>query len=161
MTHMRPSSPLQRAVFAAIDKVAALLGASEPLHWLTMPGRNPRRWRSEPVDLYEIDGRTYLMDIYPSRGWVGRMSGRTARGTLTTGRSSTDVTLTEVTDPVVKHQVLIAYAGVKPNTPVPSGKRKRRKHEPILVALRIAPDDTAEGLAAAVPRVAVFEVTPT
>jgi len=156
---MRPRRPLSHLTFGTIDKVAKLMGASEPLHWLTMPGRNPRRMRSEPVDLYEIDGRTYIMDIYPAKGWVSRISGP-AQGTLTTGRSDTDVTLTEVTDPDVKHQVVIAYATVKPKTLIGKGADKRRKNESVLVMLRIAPDDTPAGLAVAVPRVAVFEVTP-
>jgi hypothetical protein len=147
-------------VFGAIDKVAALLGSTEPLHWLTMAEPNARHLRSEPVDLYEIDGRTYIIDIHPSRGWASRM--RSPRqGTLTTGRTDTEVTLTEVTDPAVKHQVVIAYAAEKPKTLIASGEDKHRKPESILVILRIAPDDTPQGLAAAVPRVAVFEVTPT
>jgi hypothetical protein len=147
-------------VFGTIDKVAALLGAAEPLHWLTMARRNPRRLRSEPVDLYEIDGRTYIIDIRPSKPRVGDVR-IPARGTLTTRGSDTDVTLTEVTDPAVKHQVVIAYAAQKPETVLAPGRRKQhRKPESALVLLRLAPDDTPEGLAAAVPYVSVFEVTP-
>jgi hypothetical protein len=143
-------------VFGTIDKVAALLGATEPLHWLTISGRNVRRLRSEPVDLYEIDGRTYIIDIRPSKRRAGP-----AQGTLTTGGSDTNVTLTEVTDPAVKHQVVIAYAAQKPKTVLAPGRNKQhRKPESALVLLRMAPDDTPEGLAAAVPYVAVFEVTP-
>jgi hypothetical protein len=147
-------------VFGTIDKVAALLGAAEPLHWLTMARRNSRRLRSEPVDLYEIDGRTYIIDIRPSKPRVGDVRIR-AQGTLTTRGSDTGVTLTEVTDPAVKHQVVIAYAAQKPETVLAPGRRKQhRKPESALVLLRLAPDDTPEGLAAAVPYVSVFEVTP-
>jgi hypothetical protein len=53
MMFMRPPSPLRHMVFGTIDRAAALLGAAEPLHWLTMARRNSRRLRSEPVDLYE------------------------------------------------------------------------------------------------------------
>jgi len=158
MVFMRPPSPVRHLVFGTIDKVAALLGATEPLHWLTTARRNSRRLRSEPVDLYEIDGRTYIIDIRPSKRGVGdaRVS---AQGTLTTRGSDTGVTLTEVTDPTVKHQVVIAYAAQRPETVLAPGRsRKHRKPESALVLLRLAPDDTPEGLAAAVPYVTVFEV---
>jgi len=154
---MLPPRSLRHTVFGAIDKVASILGA-EPLHWLTMAEPNGRHRRSEPVDLYEIDGRTYLIDIHPPRDWESRTRAP-RRGTLTAGRADTEVTLTEVTDPAVKHQVVIAYAAVKPKTLIASGADKHRKADSVLVMLRIAPDDTPEGLAAAVPRVAVFEVT--
>jgi hypothetical protein len=147
-------------VFGAIDRVAALMGATEPLHWLSMARRSSRRLRSEPVDLYEIDGRTYIIDIRPSKRGAGDVR-VPARGTLTTGGSDTDVTLTEVTDPAVKHQVVIAYAAQKPKTVLAPGRNKKhREPESALVLLRMAPDDTPEGLAEAVPYVAVFEVTP-
>jgi hypothetical protein len=160
MMFMRPPSPARHLVFGTIDRVAALLGATEPLHWLTMARRDSRRLRSEPVDLYEIDGGTYIIDIRPSKRGVGDVRAP-AQGTLTTGGSDTDVTLTEVTDPAVKHQVVIAYAAQRPETVLAPGRSKRhRKPESALVLHRLAPDDTPEGLAAAVPYVAVFEVTP-
>ena len=122
--------------------------------------RNSRRLRSEPVDLYEIDGRTYIIDILPSkRRAVGARVPRP--GDAHHGRSDTDVTLTEVTDPAVKHQVVIAYAAQKPETVLASGRsKKHRKPESALVLLRLAPDDTPQGLAAAVPYVDVSEITP-
>ena len=56
---------------------------------------------------------------------------------------------------------MIAYAAQKPETVLAPGRsKKHRKPESALVLLRLAPDDTPEGLAAAVPYVAVFEVTP-
>jgi hypothetical protein len=161
MMFMRPPRSLRHPVFRAIDKVAGLLGATEPLHWLTMSGDNSRRPHSEPVDLYEIDGRTYILDIRPSKRWSSYLS-VSAQATLTTGRSDADVTLTEVIDPAVKHQVVIAYAAQRPETVLAPGRRKQhRQPESALVLLRLAPDDTPEGLAEAVPYVAVFEVTPT
>ena len=159
MMSMRPPSPLRHLVFGTIDQAARLLGAGDPLHWLTTPGRNPRHPHSEPVDLYEIDGRTYIIDIRPSTPRAGDVRAP-AQGTLTTGRADTDVTLTEVTDPAVKHQVVIAYAARKPKSVLAPGRRKQhREPESALVLLRLAPDDTPEGLAEAVPYVAVFEVT--
>jgi hypothetical protein len=160
MMFMRPPRPARHLVFRAIDRVGGLLGATEPLHWLTMSRGSSRRQRSEPVDLYVIDGRTYILDIRPSKRWSDGL-GVSAQATLTTGRSDADVTLTEVADQAVKHQVVIAFAARKPETVLTPGKSKqRREPESALVLLRLAPDDTPEGLAAAVPYVTVFEVTP-
>jgi hypothetical protein len=142
-------------VFGAIDKVAALLGATEPLHWLTIGSESSR------VVLYEIDGRTYTLDILPPKKRKQASETRVpARGTLTTRRTDTDVTLTEVTDPAVKHQVVIACAAEKPIIDIATGDHKHLKGQSTLVALGLAKDDTPEGLAAAVPHVVVFEVTP-
>lgn len=158
MTSMRPPRFLMHATFGAFDKVAALLGSTEPAHWITMAERKSRSLRSVPVSLYEVDGRTYVIDILPSKGRT-RDVPRPGTGTLTTGRTDTDVMLTEVTDPAVKHQVVIAYAAVKPKTLIAFGEDKHQKPESFLVTLGITKDDTPEGLAAAVPHVAVFEVT--
>jgi len=155
--------------FGLIDKVAALFGAESPLHWLTL-GRT-----SSPVSLYEVDGRTYVMDVIVPKGrWQGP-DGRhgwglgtswatevraIGRGTLTTGGVSTEVILTEATDPAVKHQVVIAYAADKPKVLIATGEHRHRQPTSFLVDLGLARDDTPEGLAAAVEHVAVFEVTP-
>ena len=154
-------------VLGVIDRIAGLMGSAGPLNWLSV-GRY-----SEPVGLYEIEGRTYLIDIQPgrvegrhyligprsSKGWASeaRVHGR---GTLTTGRADTEVTLTEVTDSAVKHQVVIAHAAEKPKTLIALGEHAGRKPESMLVILGLAKDDTPEGLAAAVPHVTVFEVAP-
>jgi hypothetical protein len=158
MTPMPPSRFLMQAMFGAADKVAALMGA-EPGHWLTMADRRkPRDLHSVPVRLHLVDGRSYLIDILP-KGWSRdlRIPGP---GTLTVGRTDTDVTVTEVTDPTVKHQVVIADAANKTKTLFAFGEGKNREPTSLLVTLGIAKDDTPEGLASAVPRVAVFEVTP-
>jgi hypothetical protein len=142
-------------VFGAIDKVAALLGSTEPRHWLTIGSV------SSHVALYEIDGRTYTLDILPPKKRKQASETRVpTRGMLTTRRTDTDVTLTEVTDPAVKHQVVIACAAEKPIIDIATGDHKRLKGQSTLVALGLAKDDTPEGLAAAVPHVVVFEVTP-
>ena len=95
-------------VFGAIDKVTALLGATKPVSWLTIDSN------SSIVTLYQVDGRTYTLDLRPtkeSEKSTKQQASETrvpVRGTLTARRSDTDVTLTEVTDPAVKHQVVIA-----------------------------------------------------
>lgn len=148
-----PSRFLKSLVFGAIDKGAALLGATEPLHWLTIGSDS---W---PVGLYEIGGRTYTIDIHLPKGRA-RDTRAPSQGTLTTGRTGMDVTVTEVTDPAVKHQVVIAYAAQKPVFKIATGEHKHLKHQSMLVDLGLAKDDTPEGLATAVPHVAIFEITP-
>jgi hypothetical protein len=83
-------------------------------------------------------------------------------GTLTTARVDTEVTLTEVTDFTVRHRVVIAYAAgaEKSSTTIAFGEDKHKERQSFLVAIGLAKDDTPEGLAAAVPYLAVFEVTP-
>jgi hypothetical protein len=152
-----------RLMSDATDKLSALLGVDAgSTHWLTMTDRKSRGLHSETVTLFQVDGRTYLIDILVSKGkgWSRHMR-LPGKGTLTTGRTDTDVTITEVTDPAVKHQVVIAFAAEKPKWVFASGEDKNLEPGSILVTLlRHAPDDTPEGLAAAVPHVAVFEVTP-
>jgi hypothetical protein len=147
----------------ATDKLVSLFGGNaEPTYWLTMPDRKSRGLHSETVTLYQVDGRTYLIEVFPSKGkgWSSRAR-IPGKGTLTTGHADTAVTVTEVTDPAVKHQVVIAFAAEKPKFVLAFGEDKHREPESILVTpLRLAPDDTPEGLAAAVPHVTVFEITP-
>jgi hypothetical protein len=150
-----PPRRAMHMVFGAIDKVAALLGATEPLHWLTIDSN------SSIVALYEVDGRTYTLDIHPSKRGQASETRVPVRGTLTTRRTDTEVTLTEVTDPAVKHQVVIAYVAQRPRLTmeIATGEHKHLKGQSMLVILGLAKDDSPEGLASAVPHVAVFEVT--
>jgi hypothetical protein len=164
----------QHLFFGAIDKIAGFFGSTEPGHWLTI-GSN-----SDPVKPLEVGGKTYILDLElpqdwrrpgaskgwrwggdPAKGPLGRMRVH-GRGTLTSGGTDTEVTLNEVTDTAVKHRVLIAYAARdgKSSANVAFGDLEHLKGKSSLVVFGVAPDDTPEGLAAAVPYVAVFEVTP-
>jgi hypothetical protein len=125
---------MKSLVFGAIDKVAALLGATEPMHWLTIGSD------SSPIELCEIDGKNYTIDIRPPKG-PARDTPAVRPGTLTTGRTDMDVTVAEVTDPAVKHKVVIAWVAEKPLLEIAAGEHK-------------------QGLATAVPHVSVFEITP-
>jgi hypothetical protein len=120
-------------MFWVLDKVTALFDGPVPLHWLTIAERESGDTCSVKVGLCELDGRTYIINDLPSHRWADdvRASGR---GTLTTRRTDTSVTLTEVTDSTLKQQVVaLRQAGTPP-----------------------------EGFAANRSRVpAVFEVTPT
>jgi hypothetical protein len=123
MTFMRFSGLLHVA-FWGVGKVSALLRRPRPLRWLTITGSEPGSQRSVTVALHQVDGSSYVIDLhtsgppyidvrpfrsrgsdFPRTGWASfaRASGR---GTLTTEGTDLDVTLTEVTDPAVKRQVL-------------------------------------------------------
>lgn len=135
----------QRLMSDVTGKLSALLGVgTRPTHWLTMTDRKSRRPRSVSVSLYQVDGRTYVIDTLAAtgKGWSKRLC-VPGKGTLSGGRADTDVTLTEVTDPGVRQQVAIACAAMAPKVLLAFGEDKDR--EPA-------------GLAAPVPDAAVFEV---
>jgi hypothetical protein len=162
----------QQFVFGVVDKVAGFFGSTEPGRWLTIGSH------SNPVRLYGVDGKSYVADLELPKGWrrsststgwqwasdpAKGMTGRIRRhgqGTLSTGQTHTDVTLTEVTDFAVKHRVVIAYAAETSKTLFAFGEARHTEPTSILVAFGLARDDSPEGLAAAVPYLAVFEVTP-
>ena len=147
-----PSATPPHRLFDFIGKVSARIAASAAAPWLTVGSR------SFPAVFYEIDGKNYVIDIFLKR----RVSDyrRHSRGTLKADGTRTEVTFTEVTDPVLKHQVVIAYAAEKPKVLIATGEHKNRPPTSFLVNMGLAPDDTPEGLLAAVPHVDVFEVTP-
>lgn len=112
MPLMRPGR-FARVMFWVLEKVTALFDGPVPLHWLTIAERESGDPRSVTVGLYEVDGRTYIVNNLPSHGWTDdvRASGR---GTLTTRRTDTSVTLTEVTDSTLKQQVAALREGGTP-----------------------------------------------
>jgi hypothetical protein len=141
--------------FRLTDTVSGWFGGANPAEWLTIGSV------SFHADLYEIEGRRYLLDIAPRRGYTRDIRRSHGRGILSYDGTDTEVTFTEVTDRDVKHQVVIAYAAVKPRVILATGEHKNRPAtDSFLVIMGLAPDDTPEGLLAAVPRVTVFEVSP-
>jgi hypothetical protein len=108
-----------------------------------------------------VDGRRYPLDIAPPRGCTRDIRRAHGRGTLSYDGTDTEATFTEVTDRDVKHQVVIAYAAVKPRVILATGEHKNRPVTSFLVHMGLARDDTPEGLLAAVPHVTIFEVSPT
>jgi hypothetical protein len=140
--------------FRLTDTIFGWFGGTNPAEWLTIGSV------SFHADLYEIDGRRYLLDIAPRRGRTRDIRRAHSRGTLSYDGTDTEVAFTEVTDPEVKHQVVIAYAAVKPRVILATGEHKNRPATSILVHIGLARDDTPEGLLPAVPQVTVFEVSP-
>jgi hypothetical protein len=151
---MPPRRPPHWA-FCLTDTISGWFGGANPAEWLTIGSV------SFHADLYEIDGRRCLLDIAPRRGNTRYIRRACGRGTLSYDGTDTDVTVAvaEVTDPDVKHQVVIAYAAVKPRV-IATGEHKNRPAASFLVHMGPARDDTPEGLLPAVPHVAVFEVSP-
>lgn len=149
---MPPGSP-PHWVFRLTDTVSGWFGGANPAEWLTIGSSS---WHA---DLYETGGRRYLLDIAPPRGYTRDIARARGRGTLSYDGTDTEATFTEVTDPDVKHQVVIAYAAVKPRVILAAGEHKNRPVTSFLVDLGLARDDTPEGLLPAVPRVTVFEVS--
>lgn len=110
---MRPSNR-RRVLFRMIDWIVALFGGTAPLHWLSVVGQESGDLRSVTVTLHKVDGRTYITDLHSrAPGW-GEDARSAGCGTLTTGRTDIRITLTEVTDPVVKRQVLTLRDGSTP-----------------------------------------------
>lgn len=118
-----------------------------PVNVITVPGRKSGQPRSTPVTPWTVDGTKYVVAGIGTSDW-SRNARAAGQGTLTSGRTTTRVRLTEVTDPALKERVVVAFG-----TENPGGGA-------FLKQIGVAPDRTPQGLAAAVPHVAVFEVTP-
>jgi hypothetical protein len=149
-----PPRRLPHWSFRLTDTISGWFGGTNPAQWLTIGSI------SFHPNLYEIDDRRYLIDVVPHRGYTQHIRRADGRGTLSYDGTDTAVTFTEVTDPDVKHQVVIAYAAVKPRVLIATGDHKNRPATSFLVTMGLARDDTPEGLLPAVPHVAVFEVSP-
>ena len=141
-------------MFRFTDMVSGWFGGTNPAEWLTIGSH------SFYADLYEVGGRRYLLDIAPRRGYTQDIRRAQGRGTLSYDGTDTEVTLTEVTDRDLKHQVVIAYAAVKPKVVFATGEHKNLPVTSFLVNMGLARDDTPQGLLPAVPHVTVFEVSP-
>jgi hypothetical protein len=113
---MRPSNR-RRVLFRVVDRIAALFGGITPQHWLSVVGQQSGGLRSFTVALHEVDGRTYVTDLLTrAPGW-GEDARSAGRATLTTGRTDVGISLTEVTDPSLRQQVLaLRYGGSPPET---------------------------------------------
>ena len=118
-----------------------------PVSVITVPGRKSGRPHSTPVTPWVVDGRRYVIAAIGTSDW-SRNARAAGAGTLTSGRTTTRVRLTEVTDPALKERVVVAFG------------TENRAGGSFLKQADVAPDRTRQGLAAAVPHVAVFEVTP-
>jgi deazaflavin-dependent oxidoreductase (nitroreductase family) len=144
---MEPRIPKYVPVTNAVLKVFSRLGLKAgPVNLITVAGRKSGRPRSTPVTPWQVDGKRYLIAAIGTSDWA-RNARAAGEGTLTSGRTKTQVRLTEVTDPALKERVVTAFG------------TENRPGGSFLVQAGVAPDRTQQGFAAAVPHVAVFEAT--
>jgi deazaflavin-dependent oxidoreductase (nitroreductase family) len=145
---MEPRIPKYVAAGNAAVKFFTRLGVKTgPVNVITVAGRRSGRPRSTPVTPWLVDGKRYVIAGIGTSDWA-RNARAAGAGTLTSGRSVTRVRLTEVTDPELKKRVVTAFGTENK----PGGS--------FLTSIGVAPDRTPDGFAAAVPHVAVFQVTP-
>jgi deazaflavin-dependent oxidoreductase (nitroreductase family) len=145
---MEPRIPRYVPVTNVVVKLFTRLGVrTGPVNVITVAGRKSGQPRSTPVTPWEVEGRRYVIAGIGTSDWA-RNARAAGEGTLTSGRRTTRVRLTEVTDPALKQRVVTAFG-----TENRGGGSFRKQ-------IRVAPDRTPRGFAAAAPHVAVFEVTP-
>jgi deazaflavin-dependent oxidoreductase (nitroreductase family) len=145
---MEPHIPRYVASGNAVVKLFTRLGLKMgPVNVITVAGRKSGQPRSTPVTPWQVDGKRYVIAAIGTSDWA-RNARAAGEGTLTSGRTTTHVRLTEVTDPALKERVVTAFG------------TENRAGGSFLVQAGVAPARTPQGFAAAVPSVAVFEVTP-
>jgi len=132
---------------AAVKLFTRLGVRTGPVNVITVTGRTSGQPRSTPVTPWTVDGKRYVVAAIGTSDWA-RNARAAGKGTLTSGRTTTRVRLTEVTDPALKERVVTAFG------------TENRAGGSFLVQAGVAPNRTPKGFAAAVPHVAVFEVTP-
>lgn len=145
---MEPRIPRYVSAINVVMKLFTLLGVKAgPVSVITVAGRKSGQPRSTPVTPWIVDDHRYVIAAIGTSDWA-RNARAAGEGTLTSGRAKTHVRLTEVTDPALKERVVTAFG------------TENRPGGSFLKQTGVAPDTTAKGMAAAVPHVAVFEVTP-
>ena len=145
---MEPRIPKYVPAGNAAVKLFTRLGVrTGPVNVITVTGRTSGQPRSTPVTPWTVDGKRYVVAAIGTSDWA-RNARAAGKGTLTSGRTTTRVRLTEVTDPALKERVVTAFG------------TENRAGGSFLVQAGVAPNRTPKGFAAAVPHVAVFEVTP-
>ncbi|MFF3905058.1 nitroreductase family deazaflavin-dependent oxidoreductase [Streptomyces sp. NPDC001848] len=90
-----PRHRLRNGVVTLSHRIGLPFG---PMHLLTVPGRKSGAPRTTPVAPVVVDGTYYLLQAYPGADWV-KNARAAGRGTLTRGRRSWAVRLTELPEP--------------------------------------------------------------
>lgn len=145
---MEPRIPRYVPVVNVVLKFLTRRGVKAgPVSIIAVAGRRSGRPHSTPVTPWVVDGKRYVIAGIGTSDW-SRNARAAGAGTLTSGRTTTRVRLTEVTDPALKERVVVAFG------------TENRGAASFLKQIGVAPERTPKGFAAAVPYVAVFEVTP-
>jgi deazaflavin-dependent oxidoreductase (nitroreductase family) len=118
-----------------------------PMELLTVTGRRSGRPRTFPIAVLPLAGRRYIVQAFPNAAWVANVR---AAGTvtLTRGRRASTVRLVEV--PVEERRPLLRE--VVGSQPASVAERY------VTTGLAAAP--TADAVAAAADRIAVFRIEP-
>lgn len=117
------------------------------IHVLTVPGRRSGAPRATPVSPLTVGGHRYVIAGLPESDWARNVRAA-GRGELARGLRRQPVTLTEVTDPGLRREVVRAFP-----REVPHGV-------PMFVKLGIVSKADPDEFAAAAGRVAVFRIAP-
>jgi len=134
--------PYANRLVMAASRLGAPLGTIQVLH---VPGRRSGRPRATPVSPFGVGGREYVIAGLPDADWA-RNAAAAGHGRLARGRSSREVGLVEVTDPVARRDVVRAFPGQ-----VPHGV-------PFFVRIGLVTGPDPEEFARASDRVRVFEI---
>ena len=97
--------PTANRVVRALSRLGLRLGT---IHVLTVPGRRSGVPRSTPVSPLTVGGRRYIIAGLPESDWARNVRAA-GHGGLASGRRRTRVTITEVTDPAQKREVVRAF----------------------------------------------------
>jgi hypothetical protein len=130
-----------RAVKVA-NRIGAPLGTIQVLE---VPGRRSGRPQATPVSPFAVAGREYVIAGLPEGDWARNVA-VAGHGTLTRGRHSRPVRLTEVTDQAARRDVVRAFP-----ERVPHGV-------PFFVRLGLVDGADPDQFARASDRVRVFEI---
>ena len=134
--------PYANRVVRALSRLGLRFGT---IHVLTVPGRRTGDPRATPVSPLTVDGHRYVVAALPQSDWARNIRAA-GHGELTRGRRSSPVTLTEVTDPAIRRDVLRAFP-----REVPGGV-------PFFTRLGLVTKADPEQFAAVADRVAVFRI---
>ncbi|MCX4091470.1 nitroreductase/quinone reductase family protein [Nocardia sp. alder85J] len=118
-----------------------------PMQLLTVPGRRTGRPRTFAIAINELDGERYIFQAFPKAAWVANARAASTV-TLTRGRRSATARLVEIPlperGPLLRRLVATSPARVAD----------------IFVSSGQAEAATADAMAAAAPRIAIFRVEP-
>ena len=106
---MEPRIPRYVPVVNVVLKFLTRRGVKAgPVSIITVAGRKSGRPHSTPVTPWVVDGKRYVIAGISTSDW-SRNARAAGAGTLTSGRTTTRVRLTEVTDPALKERVVVAF----------------------------------------------------
>lgn len=103
--------PIANRIVKFLSRLGLPLGTIEVL---AVPGRRTGKMRATPVSPLTVDGRRYVIAGLISGDW-GRNARAAGWGTLSRGRRTARVTLTEVLDHDEQVRVLRAFPVAVPN----------------------------------------------